>query len=91
MKPEVDTSPRSGKASLRRDYQPAGDHRHSPERTVDAWQGALVQVELDALALNLLRILFEAALVEFWDESAYLRSLDQEKADPDELFAVSGR
>jgi hypothetical protein len=51
----------------------------------------LVQVELDALALNLLRILFEAALVEFWDESAYLRSLDQEKADPDELFAVSGR
>jgi len=56
-----------------------------------ARHGELVQVELDALAPDVLRNLFEAALVEFWDEFAYLRSLDQEEADREELFGVSGR
>jgi hypothetical protein len=47
-----------------------------------ARHGELVQVELDALPPDVLRDLFETALVEFWDESAYQRSLDREKADP---------
>ena len=47
-----------------------------------ARHGELVQVELDALPPAVLRDLFETALVEFWDESAYQRSLDREKADP---------
>ena len=53
-----------------------------------ARHGELVQVELDALPPDVLRNLFETALAEFWDESAYQRSLDREKADRDQLFEV---
>jgi hypothetical protein len=56
-----------------------------------ARHGELVQVELDALPPDVLRDLLETALAEFWDESAYQRSVDREKVDREELFGVGGR
>ncbi len=53
-----------------------------------ARHGELVQVELDALPPDVLHDLFEAALAEFWDESAFQRSLDLEKADRAQLFGA---
>lgn len=47
--------------------------------------GALVQVELDALPPEVLRNLYETAVMEYWDLSAYQLSLEQEQADRREL------
>jgi len=46
-----------------------------------ARHGRLVQVELDALPPDVLQALFRDALAEFWDVSAYERSLEQERLD----------
>jgi hypothetical protein len=40
-----------------------------------------VQVELDALDPDTLRALFQNAIDQFWDTSAYARMLAQEEAD----------
>jgi hypothetical protein len=45
----------------------------------------LVQFELDALAPDALRALYQAAIDRYFDESAYERSLTQEAADITEL------
>jgi hypothetical protein len=50
-----------------------------------ARHGRLVQVELEALDPNDLRVLYEQALEPFWDTSTFRRSLEQEKADLAEL------
>lgn len=47
--------------------------------------GRLVQVELDALPPDVLRGLFEDALAEFWDTSAYEASVARENAEREEL------
>jgi len=47
--------------------------------------GELVQVELDALPVEVLRELFTEALNEYWDASAYQAALDLESGDVDVL------
>jgi len=42
--------------------------------------GSLMQVELDALDPTALRSMFQAAVDEFWDTSAYRRVLDREQS-----------
>jgi hypothetical protein len=51
--------------------------------------GELVQVELDALDPDTLQAMFEAALDEFWDASAYETVLDRERAEHDRLVEVA--
>jgi len=53
-----------------------------------ARHGELVQVELDALDPNDLRGLFQAALDDFWDTSAYEATRDQERDDRRRLSAL---
>jgi hypothetical protein len=50
-----------------------------------ARHGELVQVELDALDPDDLQQLYQAALDDFWDESAYDSAMEQEAADEAEL------
>lgn len=50
-----------------------------------ARHGSLVQVELDALPPDTLRGLYEQALEEFWDASAFEQALEQEEAERAEL------
>lgn len=50
-----------------------------------ARHGQLVQVELDALSPDVLRGLYAAALDEFWDTSAYQRSVALEQQDQSRL------
>ena len=47
--------------------------------------GRLVQVELDALAPDVLRGLYEQALAGFWDRSTYEAVVDREVVERDEL------
>jgi hypothetical protein len=46
-----------------------------------ARHGALMQVELDALAPDTLRDLYRDAIADFWDTSAYAAALDRERAE----------
>jgi len=46
-----------------------------------AKHGRLVQVELDALPPETLRELYEAAVAEYWDMSAYRASIAREAAE----------
>jgi hypothetical protein len=46
-----------------------------------ARHGALVQVEVDAVPLAVLRSLFEAAIAEWWDDDAYDEALAREAED----------
>jgi hypothetical protein len=50
-----------------------------------ARHGALVQVELDALDPTDLRSLYQDAIAEFWDMSAYETALSRERADVEVL------
>lgn len=50
-----------------------------------AKHGRLVQVELDALPPDTLRSLYAEAIANFWDMSAYQRTVGQETADRREL------
>jgi len=50
-----------------------------------AKHGELRQVELDALDPDDLRHLYQRALDEFWDESAFEAVMEQERADIAEL------
>ena len=50
--------------------------------------GALTQVELDALPVDVLRELFTDRLAEYSDMSAYNAALDLEEGDRDELTAL---
>jgi hypothetical protein len=50
-----------------------------------ARHGALVQVELDALPPDVLQALYQAALNEFWDTSAYETVREREAADVEQL------
>jgi len=47
--------------------------------------GELVQVELDALSPDTLRDLYQAAIAEFWDVSAYEAAMEHESQDRREL------
>jgi hypothetical protein len=47
--------------------------------------GRLVQVELDALAPDTLRGLYETALADYWDDDAYQAVLDLETEERDQL------
>jgi hypothetical protein len=51
--------------------------------------GSLMQVELDALDPDTLQAMFEAALGEFWDTSAYETVLDREHDEHDRLVEVA--
>jgi hypothetical protein len=51
--------------------------------------GELMQVELDALDPDTLQAMFEAALDEFWDASAYETVLDLEQAEHERLAEVA--
>jgi hypothetical protein len=51
--------------------------------------GRLVQVEVDALPPDLLRGLYQGALDQLWDESAYIAVLAQEAVDRQHLIAQS--
>jgi hypothetical protein len=53
-----------------------------------ARHGQLVQVELDALDPNQLRGLYQTAIDEFWDASAYTAVRAQEREDLDRLWAA---
>lgn len=53
--------------------------------------GRLVQVELDALAPSDLRELFEDALADYWDASAYSAVLAAESADREWLVSLAER
>lgn len=55
-----------------------------------ARHGALVQVELDALDPTDLHSLYQAAIGEFWDESAYELALDREREDVALLERAAG-
>jgi hypothetical protein len=55
-----------------------------------ARHGELVQVELDALDPNDLRALFQAAIDDYWDTSAYEAVLDRERTDRSRLREVAG-
>jgi hypothetical protein len=55
-----------------------------------ARHGELVQVELDALDPNDLRVLFQAAIDRYWDVSAYEAVLDRERDDLRRLREVAG-
>jgi hypothetical protein len=55
-----------------------------------ARHGELVQVELDALDPDDLRRLFQSAIDEFWDTSAYEEVLAQEQADLRRLHEAAG-
>lgn len=50
-----------------------------------AKHGELVQVELDALPPDVLQSLYQQALDEFWDKSAFESSLAQERGELEEL------
>jgi hypothetical protein len=50
-----------------------------------AKHGSLMQVELDALPPDTLRELYQDALAEFWDTSAYEASMDREAAERAQL------
>ncbi len=52
-----------------------------------ARHGTLVQVELDALAPDVLQGIYADAIAEWWDTSAYEAILDVEETDTDELVA----
>ena len=56
-----------------------------------ARHGQLVQVELDALPPDVLRTLYADALAQFWDVSAYERSLTTEQDDVRRLKQLVGR
>ena len=56
-----------------------------------ARHGELVQVELDALPMEVLRELYADAIDEFWDEDAHQEVLDQEETDRRELAGSEGR
>ena len=71
---EYDLPPQPGKAS---DSRAAG---------FIARHGELVQVELDALPPDVLRSLYQNALAEFWDESAYRQVLEVEDAERQRLW-----
>lgn len=51
--------------------------------------GELVQVELDALPPDVLQELYQTAIDEFWDESAYEAVCERETADRDRLSAFA--
>jgi hypothetical protein len=55
-----------------------------------ARHGALVQVELDALAPDDLEALYRDAIAEFWDTSAYEAVVDREHSAVADLYAVAG-
>jgi hypothetical protein len=50
--------------------------------------GELRQVELDALPPNVLRELYEAAVDQFWDASAFEKVMQRERADRELLVAA---
>jgi hypothetical protein len=54
-----------------------------------ARHGALVQVELDALAPDDLEQLYRDAIGEFWDTSAYEAVVDRERSAVADLYAVA--
>ena len=68
-----DLPPQFGKASDSRAAKFAAKH------------GRLVQVELEALAPDVLRDLYQAAINDYWDEDAYRAVLEQEAAERSEL------
>jgi len=70
---DYDLPPQMGKAT------------DSRARSFIARHGQLVQVELDALPPDVLRSLYRDALMEFWDESAYLSVLELEASEREEL------
>lgn len=82
------TSEQVGQFSL---PKAVGKKKDSRAKAFVARHGELVQVELDALPPDVLHDLFETALAEFWDESAFQRSLDREQADRARLFGAGGR
>jgi len=66
-----------------------------PGKTTDARaasfverHGRLIQVELDALAPDVLRRLYQEAIDRFWDVSKYEAALDLERQDLEELRAA---
>ena len=67
-----------------------GKTKDSRSAAFIARHGRLVQVELDALPPDVLHLLFEDALAEFWDVSAFERSLAQERADRAEFARLVG-
>jgi hypothetical protein len=70
------------------DLSPAmGKSTDSRARAFTARHGRLVQVELDALPPDVLRGLFEDALEDLWDVSAYEAVLEQEDAERKRLWA----
>lgn len=53
-----------------------------------ARHGSLMQVELDALAPNILRGLYQDEIDDYWDDSVYQDVVDQEKRERDSIVVA---